>query len=226
MKINYPFFEIILKDKMDKGHPRSMNIILENVNSPYLFHMEDDWKFFEKRRYITECINVLSQDEKYGQCLINKNYSELFTDNIVGGFHHTCKDGAKYIVHEHCENNLQYNEFNKKYNHRSNCAYWPHFSFRVGITKREVFDTLGGYDESAKHFEMEYAYRYVSKGYKTTFLDGVYCAHIGRRTYERFDKTKLNAYDLNNVSQFGIKNDNKSSSKIEPKETPGVVLTK
>jgi hypothetical protein len=49
---------------------------------------------------------------------------------------------------------------------------------------------------------MEYAYRYVNKGYKTTFLDGIYCAHIGRRTYERGGEKK-NAYDLNEEVQFG-----------------------
>ncbi len=59
---------------------------------------------------------------------------------------------------------------------------------------------------------MEYAYRYVQQGYKTTFLDGTYCSHIGRRTYER-NTEKLNAYDLNNEVQFGeVKKD---SQKIE-----------
>ena len=59
---------------------------------------------------------------------------------------------------------------------------------------------------------MEYAYKYTEKGYITTFLDGTYCSHIGRRTYER-NTEKLNAYDLNNEVQFGeVKKD---SQKIE-----------
>ena len=51
MKKNYPFFEFYFKGKQDKGHSRSMNIIKKNVKTPYIFHMEDDWKFFKKRNY-------------------------------------------------------------------------------------------------------------------------------------------------------------------------------
>ena len=202
IKINYPFFETIFKDKNNKGHPQSMNIILDTVKSPYLFHMEDDWKFFEKRRYITDCINVISQNQNYGQCLINKNYSELFTDDIAGGFLHTCTDGTKYIVHEHCENNQQYELFNKKYNNKANCAYWPHFSFRPSLIKTNVFKILGKFNENVSHFEREYSNRYFKNGFISTFLDGIFCMHTGRLTSEINDETKINAYILNNEKQF------------------------
>jgi hypothetical protein len=49
---------------------------------------------------------------------------------------------------------------------------------------------------------MDYANKYVEKGFKTAMLDCCYSTHIGRRTYER-DTKKLNAYDLNNEQQFG-----------------------
>lgn len=61
---------------------------------------------------------------------------------------------------------------------------------------------------SVNHFEMEYANRYTSKGYKTVFLDSIYCSHIGRRTNEILDKTKPNAYELNQINQFGEKLNN------------------
>ena len=48
MKEKYPFFEFYFKDLAEKGHAKSMNIILSHVNTPYIFHMEDDWKFFHK----------------------------------------------------------------------------------------------------------------------------------------------------------------------------------
>ena len=49
---------------------------------------------------------------------------------------------------------------------------------------------------------MEYAYRYVNKGYKTCFLTGINSVHTGRLTSERDDDTKPNAYKLNNEAQF------------------------
>ena len=76
MKENYPFIKYIFKDETNKGHPESMNIIRDYAISryKYLFHMEDDWRFFVKDNFITKCIKVLSENEKYGQCLFNKNY--------------------------------------------------------------------------------------------------------------------------------------------------------
>jgi GR25 family glycosyltransferase involved in LPS biosynthesis len=202
----YPFFEFIFKNKEKKGHTHSMNIILSKIKSPYLFHMEDDWKFFEKRKYITECLSVLSENEKYGQCLINKNYSELSTDNIVGGFSKITKNNTKYILHEYCENSAQYDIFNKKYNNKPNCAYWSHFSFRPSLLRTSIFKTIGNF-KKVPHFEREYSYRYFKSGFLSTFLNDIYCIHIGRLTSEinNYEK-KLNAYDLNDEIQFLEKN--------------------
>jgi len=87
MKEKYPFFTFYFKKIEEKGHPQSMNIIRNLVKTPYIFHIEDDWQFFEKKHFITECIEVLGSDNKIGQCLINKNYAEVVDDiHIEGGF--------------------------------------------------------------------------------------------------------------------------------------------
>jgi hypothetical protein len=46
---------------------------------------------------------------------------------------------------------------------------------------------------------MNYAYHYVKKGYKTCFLPGLVCKHIGKLTS---DKDGINAYVLNDEVQF------------------------
>ena len=83
------------------------------------------------------------------------------------------------------------------------------------MTRKDVFDKIGVFNESTGHFEMEYAFRYVEKGYKTVFMDNMYCYHTGRCTFERGSDLK-NAYDLNNENQFGIveKNPEKTPEKI------------
>ena len=208
MKERYPFIRFIYKTPSEKGHPRSMNMFLKEVKTPYVFNLEDDFEFFRRGNHFERMLNIIKLDKSYGQCLMNINYGED-TDKGSEIWGSTMKyskgtsaspQGTRYFVHNFYTGK-ELDEAQRKLNCPS-CLYWPHFSFRVGITKREVFDTLGDYDESAKHFEMEYAYRYVSKGYKTTFLDGIYCAHIGRRTYERGGEKK-NAYDLNEEVQFG-----------------------
>lgn len=200
----YPFIEFINKGPNEKGHAESCNRILKLVETPYLFHLEDDWKFVEKRAYLTECLEVLQANEKYGQCLINRNYTETYKHELtVGGFPRVTESGMKYVIQEFCNTEESKAEFNRKYQSRPSCSYWPHFSLRPGLNRMSMFSEIGAFNPSASHFEMEYAYRYVSKGYSTVFLDGMFSLHIGRLTSERGDETKLNAYDLNSEKQFG-----------------------
>lgn len=213
MKDLYPFFEFYFKTKEEKGHPRSMNIIKKMVSTPghqtpYVFAMEDDWKFFLKRPYITQCLEILNENDTIKQCLINKNYAETSGDiGIIGGFPHTTRTGLRYFIHEHTKDDTEQTAFNDKYGHGANCSYWPHFSFRPSLYRTKVLETIGDFDEKVSHFEMNYSYKYRDLGYISAFLEGVYSLHIGRLTSERDDTTKLNAYILNNEYQLSGKED-------------------
>ncbi len=197
MRQLYPFLTIV--PNPIKGHANSMNIIRDVVQTPYIFHMEDDWKFIQKRNYITECMTVLNSNDNIGQCLLNRNYAEVNLD-CVGGI--PCEiNGIRYYIHEHAKNTEEQQTFNKKYSGGVNCAYWPHFSFRPSLVKRNVYLEFGKFNYDAAHFEMEYARKYSTK-YVSAFLEGIYCLHTGRLTSEIHDKTKLNAYILNGETQF------------------------
>jgi len=203
MREKYPFFKFIHKDISGKGHPQSMNIIREIVNTPYLFHMEDDFLFFEKRNYLSECLEVINSDNFIGQCLINKNYAEISSGiEIKGGEFKTTEQGLRYYVHEYCSNESQKCLWYQKHGNSPHCNYWPHFSFRPSLIKTDVFKVIGMFNSNAPHFEMEYAYRYAQKGYISAFLEGIYCLHTGRLTSQKDDPTKINAYILNNEEQF------------------------
>lgn len=201
----YPFFEFVFKDKSAKGHPQSMNMILNMVDTPYVFHLEDDWKFFETRPYLTELLEVLNHDSSYGQCLINKNYSEISTDTIIGGDFRETNTGLRYYVHEYARTDQEKEEFSKKHGHGPSSSYWPHFSLRPSLIKTSVLKKVGSFNEQVSHFEMEYANRYFNQGYRSVFLETTYCLHTGRLTSEKNDPTKLNAYILNNEAQFSGK---------------------
>lgn len=206
MQEKYPFFTFYWKNPSEKGHPQSMNIIRDSVKTPYIFHMEDDWKFFHRRNYISDCMEVLSADPSIGQCLINKNYAETIGDeSIVGGLRAVTKRGIKFFIHEYTPDQTSKDAFTSKYNNNRNCAYWPHFSFRPSLLKRDVLIVLGPYNEEISHFEMEYSHKYANKGYKSCFLDGIFCLHTGRLTSQRNNKEIPNAYDLNGETQFSGK---------------------
>jgi len=202
MRTKYPFFEFYFKTVNEKGHPRSMNIIRDKVTTPYLFHMEDDWKFFAQRKYISLCLEII-QAEKVGQVLINRNFAETEKDiDITGGLLSVTRSGKRYYTHEHYKNKTEEEDFRKKYGIVKNVAYWPHFSFRPSLMKSNILKDLGTFDEEANHFEMKYSYTYRDKGYLSTFFEGINCIHIGRLTNERFSNDKANAYILNGEKQL------------------------
>ena len=198
----YPFFTFVLKTDKEKGHVRSMNKIQKIVKTPYLCHIEDDWEFFIPRPYLTDALSVLNSSKEIVQCLFNQNYGEIAQDiNISGGLFNTSNNGTLFYIHDHCSND----EFIAKYGNVLNCAYWPHFSFRPSLIKTTIYKDLGEFSEIASHFEMEYANRYFKKGFRSAFFAGIHTIHIGRLTSDRFDKSKENAYTLNNEEQFSKK---------------------
>lgn len=206
MKQRYPFFTFIFKTESEKGHVISMNMIrkyaLDN-NYKYIIHCEDDFLFFHKQNYVTNAMNILKLNPMYGQILFNKNYAEveLHKKPICGGILMN-ENNMNYVIHEYCGNDKEkYNAFNKKYNYKANCAYWPHFSFRPGMWNVKMLQDLGEFYKSG-HFEMRYAEEYTKFGYVTTFFNAVTCLHIGKKTWEQSD----NSYTLNNTEQFVLNN--------------------
>jgi GR25 family glycosyltransferase involved in LPS biosynthesis/tetratricopeptide (TPR) repeat protein len=212
MKTLYPFFEFYFKNEKEKGHAKSMNIIRTKVTSPFILHMEDDWKFFCKKDYVSHALDVLIQHPKISQCLFNRNYAET-ADNIntKGGLPAICPSGRRYIIHEYTKTEEAKRKFAEKYGNCTNCAYWPHYSFRPSILKSSVWKDVGEFNENIGHFEMDYSNRCTQKGYTSTFFDSIYSLHIGRLTSERHDNSKLNAYLLNGVNQFGPPSETQSS---------------
>ncbi len=216
MKELFPFITFVYKTPDQKGHSESMNLILSRVTTPYVFHLEDDWLFFRKERYFERCLATLNENNTYGQCLLNRIYGETeVCHNSSGGIMRfttssspTAVGGGnggrgRYYIHEfYTGKELE----EKLVGVKKHCYYWPHFSLRVGLTRTSVLREIGLFtNDKTKHFEMEYAYRYVGKGYKTVYFDNIYCLHTGRKTWERGDLTKENAYSLNDQEQFGDK---------------------
>jgi hypothetical protein len=190
MLYNYPFFEFIFKKPEEKGHVVSMNMLKNKLTNEdkYIFHLEDDWVFLTRKNYIAKSIRVLKDNDRVGQVLFNRNYAENLEQYRIQGGHSIVNN--KFLIHEY-EPNVS------KRKHKISCEYWPHFSFRPSIIKKEILDKIGNF-EDINHFEMNYAKRFVSKNYMSVFYNGVNTLHIGRLVNQSGD----NAYSLNGVKQF------------------------
>ena len=119
------------------------------------------------------------------------------------GIINTIKGIVKEVEHINCSddfiNYIKENPTNQivaKYFAPKNCAFWPHFSLNPSLINTTIFKKLGPFSTEG-HFEKDYGLRYVKEGYKTAYLEGMKCLHIGWENPE-------NAYKLNNCQQFHL----------------------
>ena len=215
MRTMFPFMNFYFKTTKEKGHRPSMNIIwnkIKELQPMYWIHMEDDWLFLKKDMYITRSISYLNSDlcisNGIKQVLFNKNYGETMRSlDLVGG--QKCKDShnRELLIHIKDEQGLT----------GSNCAYWPHYSFRPSVTLVPTIMELGDFTTENSFFERDYANKFYEKGYKSMFFNEISCLHIGKLTSET-NEDKKNAYALNNVKQ-GLNRDMKDVN--ESNQTKG-----
>jgi GT2 family glycosyltransferase len=207
MQERYPFFEFVMKSPGEKGHARSMNLILERLESPYWLHLEDDWHFFVGERYVLKSLAVLDDDPRIGQVLFNRNYGETTACRTIAGGQvcRTRRSGERYRRHQHVAPGTE--DWRRLLGDmppgsRTN-AWWPHYSLRPALARTAAIRDVGGFSESADHFELEFARRYTARGWTSAFLDAIHCLHIGRLTSEPPGSGPPNAYALNGEPQFG-----------------------
>lgn len=218
MMWDYPFIEFYFKNKKERGHVNSMNMIRNLVNTKYLLHLEDDWLFIKKCHYIKPALHILNSKtynfvsdggkmlyengHKIMQVIFNRTYNETLIRNVrIGGFiAETFSPKYRFVIHEH--NSIQDPE--------KELIRWPHFSFNPSLINMEALKNIGAF-ENINGFEYFYAKKYFYNfKYISCFFDDVICVHTGKKTWENEGK---NAYELNDVEQYNKKN--KYTDKIQ-----------
>ncbi|MEP6701696.1 MAG: glycosyltransferase, partial [Betaproteobacteria bacterium] len=202
----YPFFEFICKTRANKGHARSMNILLETIATPYWLHLEDDWHFIVRDRYVEKMLAVLSEDSALGQVLFNRNYGEtLECRAIPGGVVRWTADGRiRYRLHEHhLPGTVEYESFFRTLPPATKAnVWWPHYSLRPSLIRMSAIRETGRYDPECGNFELDFAQRFAQAGRRSAFLDAIHCLHLGKLTWETGGAGQANAYALNDEVQF------------------------
>lgn len=198
MRSKYPFFTIIQVPDENRGHRGSMNLIhklLMTNSAQYWVHLEDDWFFFKRDAYIQKAIDCLesaaSKHQNVKQVLFNKGYGETIGDVI-------CPIGTMFLP---TGNDILLHVQNQSCPIQSS-TYWPHYSFRPGVTDVRAIRSLGKFDAETTFFELAYAKNYVSHGYRTAYFNDICCLHSGKLSGFRGDTNMYNAYQLNKVKQF------------------------
>jgi len=200
MQKSYPWIDYYMKCPQEKGHRSSMNIIWEKLNEikpEYWIHMEDDFLFHTPGSYIQKATQMMTDARNSGynvrQILYNRNYGETVRDYKIQGHRLFRRMTHDVALHQHkVASDITYD----------NCHYWPHYSFRPSLIDVAAILTVGNYDTPNQFFEMDYANKWTQLGFISGFYNEITNRHIGRLTSERNDKTRPNAYELNDESQF------------------------
>jgi hypothetical protein len=180
MRALFPWIEYCMKPADHRGHASSMNVIWDRLNETqpkYWIHMEDDFLFHTKMRYVETAIAALESSDcvqaTVKQVLFNRNYGETVENYNTRG--HVACGALEHVVLHHCMLNAEFPY--------ENCHYWPHYSFRPSLIDVAAIMELGQFkpdDSKTTFFEMEYARKWTRRGFTSAFFNKITNRHIGR----------------------------------------------
>lgn len=205
----FPFFEFVWKEPQQRGHASSLDRLASMVDTPWWFHLEDDWELVEPLPLIGRLQSVLVADPSLDQVLCNPNYAETLDDRErLGGSEPACTpDGVRYLRHVHAAPGTP--DYDRAVAAlapgRAHNIWWPHFSLRPSLLRTEAVRSLVPFDRAvgAEGFEQAAARRWTAAGRRSGFLDRVVALHTGRLTTQSRELGPPNAYDLNGQIQYG-----------------------
>jgi hypothetical protein len=191
MKEKYPFFEFIFKTPEQKGHAKSLNIMLEQVKTRHILLLEDDW-LSSKPFYIEPYIDFLKENS-YDQILFKQFYENFFPQIKI--INNTSVFEYKYSPFHSGKNKLEKTyrnsydiyeeefEVYKKYpDPREKGFYYPGFSLNPGIFVLDkirennfTFKEDKSYNDST---ELYFSFQCLDKNMKIAFSH-IDIHHIG-----------------------------------------------
>lgn len=203
MRDRYPFFKFFMKGVGNKGHPRSMNILWDLVNTDYVIHFEDDWN--TNRTFKIEPFLDYLKTAEAKQLILRKlprGKNHIFINEINGD------DVYKYKYNgNHCDKpntNRQYdkdNGHNLPLYHPEKYDWWPGFTLNPSIFNLAYLKKYVGYFSETINldlFEYDFATRcflnnvqinYVNleiehTGWKSMGVESAYSLNDTKRSYD------------------------------------------
>jgi len=150
---------LVIINDTNIGQVASIDKAYSYVTTPYIFHCEDDWQFFDSG-YIDKSLDVLEYDKK----LININVRVRF-DGERGSMHPV--GDAKFT-----SAGTKYHEYDTAY-----LGVWRGFSWNPGLRRKCDYDMIKPYKQHGE--ESAVGNLYYKLGYKSACLEKFYCKHIG-----------------------------------------------
>lgn len=137
----YPFLEIAVADM--KGHAAALNQLFAMVDTDFIFHLEDDWRFETAGPLLHHCWTVMQHDPRIGvACLRGFHFGDV-----------PAADGISYGLHAYGPG-----------------SPWPGYSLNPGLQDLRKVRQAGPF-LAEPDFERKYARRFRDAGYELAHLN-------------------------------------------------------
>lgn len=149
------------------GQLKSIDKAYREIDTEYIFHCEDDWKFL-KKGFIEKSMELLEEDEKI--LIVGLRAKEDFTKDFFYNEDYVSKTGEKY------------------YNVKGEI-----FTYNPALRRKKDMDLFGPHEKlENQRYEEVLSNFYKEHGFKTVFFKESYVTHIGNKRHVHFSKNRKN----------------------------------
>ncbi|WP_422409949.1 MULTISPECIES: glycosyltransferase [unclassified Endozoicomonas] len=166
-----PYTDIII-NKKKLGQIKSIDKAYSKVDTEYIFHCEDDWRFY-RPGYIEDSLQILESNSHVLQVWLRSFYHDI---SIHSPYHSL---GERESIGQ-----------NHFYRINSDKKEWQGFSFNPGLRRVSDYRAITAYDNFPS--EKALSIHYAAKGYYAVILenDAVLHTGFGQHVEDPREKTK------------------------------------
>jgi len=164
LKRSYPIETLILNDK-NIGQIASIDKGYEQVKTPYLFHVEDDWEFY-RQGFIEKSLAILESDPKILQVWLREHYDT--NTHPIDPEIYTLPSGLQYKL-------MQINALQA----------WHGFTWNPGLRRLSDYKLVAPFSAIMEDgdfnalTECHIGQKYFELGFRAAILMDGYVKHIG-----------------------------------------------
>jgi len=159
-------FKLIV-NKIRLGQLKSIDKAYREIDTEYIFHCEDDWRFF-KKGFIEKSMELLEEDEKI--LVVGLRAKEDFVQDFFYDKDYISKTGEKY------------------YNVKGEI-----FTYNPALRRKKDMDLFGLHEKlENQRYEEVLSNFYKDRGFKSIFLKEPAVEHIGNKRHVHFSKNRKN----------------------------------
>lgn len=140
------------------GHHPAVDVMYEQVKTPYIFHMEDDWEF-SRQNFIEDALNLLATDPLISSVCFREISDFPFSD----------ADRSRIVRDE--RGGIQFSRLDGLHEE------WHAYTFNPHIARKSLWEDIGKFSQFKK--ERHISRKLRAQGRYTAFLEPGACAHIG-----------------------------------------------